>query len=83
MGDKMQENDCKFCAQIKASKDNFAYCASKRPLMKENCTTKITVALVDNNYYRGEYSGRASFDMGTPKFCPFCARPLKKEELEW
>ena len=75
--------NCQFCEQLRKFKDDFEYYSSKRPSIKEDCETKITVAIIDNHYYHGNYSGRASFDMGTPKFCPFCARPIAKEELEW
>lgn len=82
-GNYMEEIKCKFCKQLKDAKEDFEYHSSKRPSMKEDCKTKVTVSLVDNNYFRDEYSGRASFDMGTPKFCPLCGRKFSDDELQW
>lgn len=79
----MPETNCKFCKQLKNLKEDFEYYASKRPSIKSSCSTKCTVALVDNHFYEGQYSGRASFGFDELKFCPLCGRTIANDELEW
>ena len=79
----MPETNCKFCEQLKNFKDDFEYYSQKRPSMKNDCKTEITVAIIDNHYFKDEYSGRASFDMGLPNFCPMCGRAISQDELKW
>lgn len=74
---------CSFCRHLRKMKDDFEYYANQRPSMKENCTTKCSVALVDNHYYQGQYSGRATYEFNSLNFCPECGRRIEGEELEW
>ena len=73
------ETVCPFCDQLAKIIDDEKWYRENRPRRnQEEYECKYTVALVSENYYEGNYTGKVSYPGYDLKFCPMCGKTIEK-----
>ncbi len=74
------KEECPFCKMKDELDENEIFLRSNPKRNRNNWTRKATVALVDESYYNGEYTGSATYHDYELNFCPVCGKPFKANE---